>query len=175
MARRKYINGLKRHPSHYRIKSPMLHESFMNHEHPHKESEALDNVYGNVQMGSALQSDIKKYMSKPSTSKKETPATPEESEKKAEKGMVEKMMEKTGKKLISSKATTSKTTKSVVKNLSKFAKVANVAGLMLDPLSAGEGSTLYTYKKDPQTGLQTAYHNHGPNKGQKVEFNFPDS
>ena len=153
----------------------MLHESFMNHEHPHKESEALDNVYGNVQMGSDLKANIKEYMSKPSTSKKETPATPEESEKKPEKGMVQKYLEKAGKKLISSKATTSKTTKTVMKNIPKFTKFANVGALMLDPVSAGEGSTLYTYKIDPETGLQAAYHNHGPNKGQKVEFNFPDS
>ena len=155
----------------------MLHESFMNHEHPHKESEALDNVYGNVQMHPDLKANIKQHMSKPSTSstsKNETPATSDESEKKPEKGMAQKLMEKTGKKLISSKATKS-TTKTVMKNIPKFTKFANVAALMLDPVSAGEGSTLYTYKIDPQTGLQTAYHNHGPNKGQKVEFNFPDS
>ena len=48
MARRKYMNGLKRHPSHYRNKSPMLHDSKTSHPHPHSEkleTTLLDSVY----------------------------------------------------------------------------------------------------------------------------------
>ena len=42
------MNGLKRHPSHYRNKSPMLHESDHMHKHPHGEkleTTLLDSVY----------------------------------------------------------------------------------------------------------------------------------
>ena len=49
-------------------------------------------------------------------------------------------------------------------------KLAGVAGLMLDALPAGEGSTVYTYKRNPETGLSETFYNHGPNKGKKVQY-----
>tara|TARA_R100000773_G_C4177841_1_gene88778 strand:+ start:239 stop:766 length:528 start_codon:yes stop_codon:yes gene_type:complete len=169
MARRKYMNGLKRHPSHYRNKSPMLHDSFMNHEHPHKESEALDNVYGNVQMHPDLEKNIKEYMtsekhSRPTsqstskTSKKQTPENKLDGAKSASEFAVKQTLKRLTKSAVDKVPTIGNVTKTV----SKFAKGLNFAAMMFDPLSAGEGSTLYTYKDGKK------YYNHGPNKGQEV-------
>jgi|TARA_Y100000289_G_scaffold52462_1_gene53982 hypothetical protein len=162
MARRKYMNGLKRHPSQYKSKSPMLHDSFMNHEHPHKESEALDNVYGNVQMHPDLQKHIKQSMNKPatspSTSKKQTPKNEIDGAKSAS----EFVAKQTLKRLTKSAVNKMPTVGNVTRSLSKYAKGINLAAMMFDPLSAGEGSTLYTYKDGKK------YYNHGPNKGQEV-------
>ena len=167
MARRKYMNGLKRHPSHYRNKSPMLHDSFRGHEHPHNESEALDNVYGNVQMHPDLQKHIKQSMNKPatssSTSKTNEKQIPENAFDGTSGSITEFNFKQEAKKFLKQpieKALT--TSKKILKPVSKFTKLANVGALMLDAMPAGEGSTLYTYKDGKK------YYNHGPNKGQEV-------
>ena len=57
MARRKYMNGLKRHPSHYRNKSPMLHDSKTPHPHPHSdkyETTLIDSIYSKSRVDSSL-------------------------------------------------------------------------------------------------------------------------
>ena len=166
MARRKYMNGLKRHPSHYRNKSPMLHDSFRGHEHPHSESEALDNVYGNVQMHPDLQKHIKQSMNKPATSSKTSSSTNKEQTTKNEldgtSGIAEFVTKQGLKRLTKSVVNKMPTVGNITKNVSKFAKGVNFAAMMFDPLSAGEGSTLYTYKDGKK------YYNHGPNKGQEV-------
>ncbi len=57
MARRKYMNGLKRHPSHYRNKSPMLHDSKASHPHPHSdklETTLIDSVYSKSKVDDSL-------------------------------------------------------------------------------------------------------------------------
>jgi|9_EtaG_2_1085328.scaffolds.fasta_scaffold16310_2 cell pole-organizing protein PopZ len=165
MARRKYMNGLKRHPSHYKSKSPMLHDSFMNHEHPHKESETLDNVYGNVQMHPDLQKHIKQSMNKPAASQSTSKANKKQTTKNeldGTSGIAEFVTKQGLKRLTRSAINKVPTIGNITKTASKFARGMNLAAMMFDPLSAGEGSTLYTYKDGKK------YYNHGPNKGQEV-------
>ena len=68
MARRKYINGIRRHPSQFKqykssrygvgsSKSPMLHDSRTSHPHPHSEkyeTTLFDSIYSKSKVDSSL-------------------------------------------------------------------------------------------------------------------------
>ena len=114
-----------------------------------------DNPYASnssVQMHPELQTDIKKYMSKPRNSN--TKKNNNQADKLANIGkesLKKKVVKETAKKL---------GVKGGIKSLG--GKMLGVGGLMLDALPAGEGSTLYEYKDMKQ------YYASGPNKGKPV-------
>ena len=162
MARRKRMHGRKRR----KCKSPLKQEHNVNVESTMKPITSKPSS-DKVEMDPRLQSYIDD-LNKPKK-KEESTST----EKKSKKSTTQQWFERQAKKYL--KPSVSKViggVGKVVKPLSKLQKMGNVAALMLDSLPAGEGSTIYTYKVNPKTGLSEAYWNHGPNKGKKVEYEF---